>query len=149
MRRLSSSLAIGSAALAALGLAGCSGATDSDGAPDAGRPSTSAAAASADPISLSALVFNVEYGGSHATDAVMADVDADVVGVLESYNRLPKIAAAAGYPYYDVGLQILSKYPSSSRPEDTGATPSSRCGPARRWRWSTPTSTTCRTGRTG
>ena len=53
----------------------------------------------------------MEYGGSKATDAVMADLDADVVGVLESYNRLPEIAAAAGYPYYDVGLQILSKYP--------------------------------------
>jgi endonuclease/exonuclease/phosphatase family metal-dependent hydrolase len=53
----------------------------------------------------------VEYGGTPASDAVMSDVDADVVGVLESYNRLPKIAAAAGYPYYDVGLQILSKYP--------------------------------------
>ena len=63
------------------------------------------------PVSLSLLVFNVEYGGSKATDAVLADLDADVVGVLESYNRLPEIAAAAGYPYYDVGLQILSKYP--------------------------------------
>ena len=62
-------------------------------------------------LDLSLLVFNVEYGGSRATDAVMADLDADVVGVLESYNRLPEIAAAAGYPYYDVGLQILSKYP--------------------------------------
>ncbi len=53
----------------------------------------------------------MEYGGSRATDAVMADVDADVVGVLESYDRLPKIAKAAGYPFYDVGLQIMSKYP--------------------------------------
>jgi endonuclease/exonuclease/phosphatase family metal-dependent hydrolase len=42
---------------------------------------------------------------------VMADLDADVVGVLESYNRLPEIAARTGYPYYNVGLQILSKYP--------------------------------------
>jgi endonuclease/exonuclease/phosphatase family metal-dependent hydrolase len=63
------------------------------------------------PLPLSVLVFNVEYGGTPATDAVIGDVGADVVGVLESYNRLPKIAAAAGYPYYDVGLQILSKYP--------------------------------------
>jgi endonuclease/exonuclease/phosphatase family metal-dependent hydrolase len=68
-------------------------------------------AAEPEPISLSLLVFNVEYGGSPSTDAVMADLDADVVGVLESYNRLPEIAKAAGYPYYDVGLQILSKYP--------------------------------------
>ncbi|MGA8245837.1 MAG: endonuclease/exonuclease/phosphatase family protein [Nocardioides sp.] len=74
-------------------------------------PSTSTDAQTAGPLSLSVLVFNVEYGGSPSTDAVMADVGADVVGVLESYNRLPKIAAAAGYPYYDLGLQILSKYP--------------------------------------
>ncbi len=70
-----------------------------------------APAAAASPVPLSLLVFNVEYGGSRSTDAVMADIDADVVGVLESYNRLPQIAEAAGYPYYDVGLQILSKYP--------------------------------------
>lgn len=65
----------------------------------------------AKPVDLSLLVFNVEYGGSKATDAVMSDLDADVVSVLESYNRLPEIAEKAGYPYYDVGLQILSKYP--------------------------------------
>ena len=62
-------------------------------------------------MSLSLLVFNVEYGGTRATDRVVADLDADVVGVLESYNRLPEIAAAADYPYYNVALQILSKYP--------------------------------------
>ena len=42
---------------------------------------------------------------------MLADLDADVVGVLESYNRLPQIARKTGYPYYNVGLQILSKYP--------------------------------------
>jgi hypothetical protein len=80
-----------------------------------GTPTTGATATDASdglaPLDLSLLVFNVEYGGSKHTDVVMADVDADVVGVLESYNRLPEIAEAAGYPYYDVGLQILSKYP--------------------------------------
>jgi len=38
-------------------------------------------------------------------------VDADVVGVLESYSRLPEIAERTGYPYYNVSLQLLSKYP--------------------------------------
>ena len=71
-------------------------------------------------MSLSLLVFNVEYGGSKATDAVMRDLDADVVGVLESYNRLPEIAEAAGYPYYNVGLQILSKYPILEAAEADG-----------------------------
>ena len=99
------SLAVGSGTAL---LAGC---TDSTDRPPSASPSSPTASAAADPVSLSLLVFNVEYGGSKATDAVMADLDADVVGVLESYNRLPEIAAAAGYPYYDVGLQILSKYP--------------------------------------
>ena len=112
MGRLRTSLVIASMALCLGGLAACSDTTDSAGAPEPSVTTTvSAATASAGPMPLSVLVFNVEYGGSPATDAVMADVDADVVGVLESYNRLPKIAAAAGYPYYDVGLQILSKYP--------------------------------------
>ena len=88
-------------------LAACSDSKDTTDRQPAAKPSTS----SAKPLSLSLLVFNVEYGGSKATDAVMADLDADVVGVLESYNRLPEIAEAAGYPYYNVGLQILSKYP--------------------------------------
>ncbi len=63
------------------------------------------------PIQLDVLVYNVEYGGDETTDEVIREIDADIVGVLESYNRLPAIARAAGYPYYNVGLQILSKYP--------------------------------------
>lgn len=109
MGRLTSSLVVSAVALG--GLAGCGGTTHSTGRPPLLTSSTSTAVQSTGPLSLSVLVFNVEYGGSRATDAVMSDVGADVVGVLESYNRLPEIAAAAGYPYYDVGLQILSKYP--------------------------------------
>jgi endonuclease/exonuclease/phosphatase family metal-dependent hydrolase len=62
-------------------------------------------------MALKVMVYNVEYGGNKKTDAVMRSVGADVVGVLESYNRLPEIAKNAGYPYYDLGLQLLSKYP--------------------------------------
>lgn len=57
------------------------------------------------------LVFNIEYGGDETTDKVIRALDADVVGVLESYNRLPEIAANTGYPYFNLGLQILSKFP--------------------------------------
>ena len=88
--------------------AACSDSSDDPAEP---QPLPAPSAASSDAMPLSLLVFNVEYGGSNATDHVMADVDADVVGVLESYNRLPEIARKAGYPYYNVGLQILSKYP--------------------------------------
>jgi endonuclease/exonuclease/phosphatase family metal-dependent hydrolase len=65
----------------------------------------------AEPMRLDVLVFNVEYGGGPATDRVIRRVDADVVGVLESYNRLPEIARRTGYRYYNVSLQLLSKYP--------------------------------------
>jgi endonuclease/exonuclease/phosphatase family metal-dependent hydrolase len=106
MRRTSAVLLGLVAVLGAALLAGCS---DSPDRHSSAHPSSTAAPAK--PVSLSLLVFNVEYGGTKASDAVIADVDADVVGVLESYNRLPEIAKAAGYPYYDVGLQILSKYP--------------------------------------
>jgi endonuclease/exonuclease/phosphatase family metal-dependent hydrolase len=60
---------------------------------------------------LDVLVYNIEYGGDRSTDEVIRGVDADIVGVLESYNRLPEIAANTGYPYHNVSLQILSKYP--------------------------------------
>ena len=60
---------------------------------------------------LSVLTYNIEYSGDRSTDAVIEDIDADVVGVLESYDRLPEIAEKTGYPYYNLGLQLLSKYP--------------------------------------
>ena len=100
---------LGAALCLATALTGCT-----DPGTDAPGPSpspTPSASGTAEPIALSLLVFNVEYAGSAATDAVIADLDADVVGVLESYNRLPEIAERTGYPYYNVSLQILSKYP--------------------------------------
>jgi endonuclease/exonuclease/phosphatase family metal-dependent hydrolase len=111
MRRLASPVMVATAALCAGALTACS--DDTESTDEAMSPATSGAASdtASGSMPLSVLVYNVEYGGTPATDAVMADLDADVVGVLESYNRLPKIAEAAGYPYYDVGLQVLSKYP--------------------------------------
>lgn len=63
------------------------------------------------PMGLDVLVYNIEYGGGPETDAVIRQLDADVVGVLESYERLPEIARRTGYPYYNSSLQLLSKYP--------------------------------------
>src|SRR3954465_15508404 len=93
--------------LAALSLTACfSG--------DSGEPDTTAeraAPALGEQLRLQLLVYNVEYGGGPATDRVIRRVDADVVGVLESYNRLREMARRTGYRYYNVSLQILSKYP--------------------------------------
>ena len=88
--------------IALIALAGCGG-DSSD--------STAATVAKGDPMSLDVLVYNIEYSGDHTTDAVIKDIDADVVGVLESYERLPEIAKRTGYPYWNTSLQILSKYP--------------------------------------
>ena len=73
--------------------------------PDAAAP------AKGEPIHLDVLVFNIEYSGGPETDKVIRRLDADVVGVLESYKRLPEIARRTGYPYYNTSLQVLSKYP--------------------------------------
>lgn len=74
-------------------------------------PPEPTALATGEPMDLNVLVYNIEYEGGPETDAVIKDIGADVVGVLESYDRLPEIAANTGYEYYNVGLQLLSKYP--------------------------------------
>ena len=61
-------------------------------------------------MDLEVFVYNVEYGGDETTDAVIESIDADIVGVLESYNRISETADRTGYPYYNTSLQILSKY---------------------------------------
>jgi hypothetical protein len=108
-----------SIALAGLLLALLAGCTSSDGGSTGSTGSTSATGstdagtepAAPEAIPLKVFVYNVEYGGDESTDAVIRGVDADIVGVLESYNRLPEIAESTGYPYYNVSLQLLSKYP--------------------------------------
>ncbi len=102
----------------ALVLAGCSGDSSTPGdttsSPEATSSQVTQAAdglSSGEPMELTVLVFNIEYSGTNSTDKVIADIDADIVGVLESYARLPEIAQKTGYPYYNVGLQLLSKYP--------------------------------------
>ena len=52
-------------------LAGCSGADDT-------KASARRSATPTGPMSLSLLVFNVEYGGTRATNQVIAGLDADV-----------------------------------------------------------------------
>ena len=93
--------------LAALSLTACF----SGDAPEPDAKAERASPALGEQMRLQLLVYNIEYGGGRATDRVIRRVDADVVGVLESYNRLPEIAERTGYPYYNVSLQLLSKYP--------------------------------------
>jgi endonuclease/exonuclease/phosphatase family metal-dependent hydrolase len=103
--------------LLALALTACDSGDDSEAEAGAG---TSAATPADEPMRLDVLVYNIEYGGGPETDRVMREIDADVVGVLESYERLPRIAERTGYPYYNVSLQLLSKYPIHEPSEADG-----------------------------
>jgi Endonuclease/Exonuclease/phosphatase family len=101
-RRIAAVVATAGLLAATVLVAGCFGGGASD---------TDSVDLAPNPMHLDVLVFNVEYTGDRSTDRVIRRVDADVVGVLESYNRLPEIARRAGYRYYNVSLQILSKRP--------------------------------------
>ena len=89
---------------AAVLLASCGSAKESEKAVAAGKP-----------MQLKVMEYNIEYGGTlvslKKTEEAITLAGADVVGIEESYNNLPKIAKATGYPYYNISLQILSKYP--------------------------------------
>jgi hypothetical protein len=76
-----------------------------DGGGGAGPPEPT------EPMELEVFVYNVEYGGDETTDAVIEEIDADIVGVLESYNRISETAQRTGYPFYNTSLQILSRFP--------------------------------------
>lgn len=92
-------------------LAGCTSDGDSTTGATGSTDGDTTGPVTPEALPLEVFVYNVEYGGDESTDAVIEDVDSDIVGVLESYNRLPEIAANTGYPYYNLSLQILSKYP--------------------------------------
>jgi len=100
-RRFRAPALVAALVLGVLVLAGCGG----DG--DSGETTV----AKGEPMDLEVLVYNIEYGGGSSTDRVIRRLDADVVGVLESYERLPEIAKRTGYPYYNTSLQLLSRFP--------------------------------------
>ncbi len=71
--------------------------------------------ASADPVRLRILTFNIWYGGDQVSFASVIKAiqlaDADIVGLQEPDGKTLEIAALAGYPYADQRRHILSKYP--------------------------------------
>ncbi|MBC7735639.1 MAG: endonuclease/exonuclease/phosphatase family protein, partial [Candidatus Saccharibacteria bacterium] len=71
--------------------------------------------ATADPMRLKILTFNIWYGGDQVNfDSVIKAIrlaDADVVGLQEPDGKTLEIARLAGYPYADQRRHILSKYP--------------------------------------
>jgi endonuclease/exonuclease/phosphatase family metal-dependent hydrolase len=67
------------------------------------------------PMRLSVMEFNIEYGGTLVSfDKVVAAVraaDPDVVGLEEAETHTGRLAKALDYPYFNNGMQIVSKYP--------------------------------------
>ncbi len=66
-------------------------------------------------IQLRVMTFNIWYGGEQVSFPAVAEAirraDADVIGIEEPDGNLAKLAAAAGYPYYDTRRNILSRFP--------------------------------------
>ncbi len=66
-------------------------------------------------IQLRVMAFNIWYGGEQVSFPAVVEAirraDADVVGIEEPDGNLSKLAAAAGYPYYDMRRNILSRFP--------------------------------------
>jgi endonuclease/exonuclease/phosphatase family metal-dependent hydrolase len=72
-------------------------------------------AAPASAMELKVMSFNIWYGGeqvsfSKVVEAIKA-ADADIVGVQETDGNLARLAAEAGYPFFDIRRNILSRYP--------------------------------------
>ena len=69
----------------------------------------------ATPMQLKVMEFNIEYGGTHVSFTKVAEAvkkaGPDVVGLEEAETNTGRLARLAGYPYYNTGLQVVSKYP--------------------------------------
>ncbi len=72
-----------------------------------------AAPASAEPLTV--MTFNVWYGGVQVDfpqiGAAIRRADADIVGLQEPEGNTRAIARAAGLPYVDESLHLISRYP--------------------------------------
>ena len=81
-------------------------------------------ASAASPVNLRVMEFNIEYGGTVVSfDSIVRAVqaaDADVVGVEEGEGNIPRLAKALGYPFYDVRLQVVSRFPLIDPPHGDG-----------------------------
>ncbi|MGV3491710.1 MAG: endonuclease/exonuclease/phosphatase family protein [Devosia sp.] len=66
-------------------------------------------------LELKVMSFNIWYGGEQVSFAKVVEAikaaDADIVGLQETDGNLARLAAEAGYPYYDIRRNILSRYP--------------------------------------
>jgi hypothetical protein len=75
-------------------------------------------------VRLKVMEFNIEDGGVivgfHSIVEAVRRADPDVVGIEEAQANIPRLARAAGFPYYSVRLQILSRFPLIDPPGSKG-----------------------------
>jgi hypothetical protein len=61
------------------------------------------------------MTFNIEYGGAEVDFASVSKAiraaHADVVAINEGYGNIPRLAAALGWHYFDIRMQIVSRFP--------------------------------------
>jgi hypothetical protein len=67
------------------------------------------------PMQLRVMEFNIEYGGTQVSFKKVVEAvkkaDPDVLGIEEAETHTGRLARLAGYPYFNAGMQIVSKYP--------------------------------------
>jgi endonuclease/exonuclease/phosphatase family metal-dependent hydrolase len=77
------------------------------------------------PVRLKVMTFNIEYGGTVIDfDSVIAAIrksHADVVGINEPQDNVPKIAKALGWPDVSTRLSVVSKFPLIDPPGADGS----------------------------
>jgi len=80
--------------------------------------------ATAEPVTLRMMTFNVLYGGDEIDfDQVIAAIvaaDADIVGLQEPMGNTHVIAEAAGYDHADERMHIISRFPLLTPPDFDG-----------------------------
>jgi endonuclease/exonuclease/phosphatase family metal-dependent hydrolase len=101
-------------ALAAALVAGCGGSGTSATPEPAGSP-----------MSLKVMEFNIEYGGTQIDFGKVVEAvktaDPDVIGLEEAETNTPRLAKAAGYPYWSNSMQVVSRYPLLEPPDGNGS----------------------------
>jgi endonuclease/exonuclease/phosphatase family metal-dependent hydrolase len=69
-------------------------------------------------------VFNIEHGGTGVDFSKVAEAvkrsGADVVGIEEADGNIPRLAKQLGWSYYDVRMQIVSRFPLIDPPGGDG-----------------------------
>ena len=94
-------------ALAGVAATACGGTSDDS---PAATPSPRAT-----PMTLKVMEFNIEYGGTTVDFAKVVEAvraaDPDVIGLEEAETNTPRLAKAAGYPYWSNSMQVVSRYP--------------------------------------